>query len=313
MNDFGKIRIPFAIALLVAMFAVKPIIDTYGTSSYTIFGLSITLSHIYTIFGSFLGATVYFYAIGLIGEKPIFELAKKIGHITYALALITPPLFLLLYPVSLITTLAVSVWSTPTISKLIEAAFVVVFGLTAYLMSGIIFDAFAQRDKSEKIEEMEDQENSLLSRAKQLYQQEYYDLAVSESWKAVEVALKKLFLSIDVKARPKTFPLLVETARKCNVLNGSQIEELVAIRSIRNDAVHTEKRMTLDEASRALNVSEKLITSLQSVGNKCHFCGRAFVAGEIEIDNIAGTAVCNECAKKNPEWKDKLALRGMGP
>ncbi len=313
MTDFSKIRIPFALALLAAMFAVNPLIDRYGDISYLIVGLPISISFIYLLFCSLLGGSVYFYAIGLVGEKAIFALANKLGNITYALALIAPPLFLILYPVSLIVAVVVGFTQSPAFSKSIEYVLSAVVGVTATLLSRFIINTFSQRDKAEKVEKLSDQENQLLTRAKELYTQGYYDLAVTESWKALEIALRKSFISIGEKRLPRTMHSLIELARQRNLMKDNQANEVKAISTIRNEAVHTERHINKDEALRALRLSEKLTASFEGASDSCYFCRKMFRITDLDNDDCTGASVCAECAKKNPDWKAELMAMGMDP
>jgi len=313
MNDFSKIKIPFSLALLAAMFAISPLIQKYGNASYVLFGMIITLNFIYLFFCILLGASVYFYAIGLVGERPFFDFINKVGHITYALALIIPPLFLVLYPISIITDFLIIAFKSQLFSRIIEYGGSSVTGFAAAIIGHLIVKAFVARDREEKIDRLSVQENNLLSRAQQLFQQGYYDLAVTESWKAVEVALNKTFETAGLKRRGQSINELLDLARKRELLNTREIDELMRVRHIRNAAVHTERRVTKEEAEIALDVSDKIIAVLNKVADRCYFCGNFFPLSFLESDDITGASVCKSCAKKNPEWKDTLMAMGMDP
>ena len=58
MNEFSKIKLPFAIALLAAMFAINPLLNKYGDISYIIFGFSVSISFVNLIFCSLLGLSL---------------------------------------------------------------------------------------------------------------------------------------------------------------------------------------------------------------------------------------------------------------
>jgi HEPN domain-containing protein len=311
MNDFSKVKIPFSLALLAVMFAISPLIQKYGDAHYTLFGLYITLSFIYLLFCILLGSSVYFYAIGLVGDRPFFDYINKVGHVIYALALIVPPLFLILYPVSLLTDLLIAAFKSPLFSKAIEYGGSAATGVAASIIANFIFRAFAARDRKEKIDRLSVQENQLLGRARQLFQQGYYDLAAAESWKAVEVALNKTFETAGIRRHGQPISALLDLARKRELLNTREIEELMSIRQVRNAAVHTERRVTQDEAQRALNISEKTIAVLDKVADRCYFCGNIFRLRNLETDDATGASVCKTCAKKNPNWKETLFSMGM--
>lgn len=311
MTEFSKIKLPFALALLAVMFAINPLINKYGNISYSLFSLPISINFIYIILCSLLAASVYFYAIGLIGEKPIFGAANKIGHITYALALIALPLFILLYPVSLLATIVIKIWHSPALSNTVEYTLSFLMGLMASIISILIVKAFSQRDKTSKIEYLTNQENHLLARARQFFQQGYFDIAVTEVWKALEVALAKTLIAIGEKRRAQTAQSLLELTKQRELLSNNQIKELMYIRKIRNEAIHTERHVNSDEALRTLSLSDKIIASLEKAGDTCYFCNRFFPVDELETDDITGASVCRNCAKKNPDWKAELIVMGM--
>jgi len=313
MGDFSKIKIPFSLALLAAMFAISPLIQKYGEVNYALFGLPITLYFIYLLFCILLGASVYFYAIGLVGDRPLFDFANKVGHVVYALALIVPPFFLVLYPISILTVILIAAFKSSFFIKTVEFFASAVTSFVAGMIAYKISRAFATRDRKEKIDRLSDQENQLLGRARQLFQQAYYDLAVTESWKAVEVALNKTFETAGIRRRRQPINSLLDLAKKMELLNSRQIEELISIRQVRNTAVHTERKVTKDEAQRALSVSEKAIAALDKVADRCYFCGNLFPSSALESDDVTGASVCKACAKKNPDWKEELIAMGMDP
>jgi HEPN domain-containing protein len=311
MAEFNKIKIPFALALLAAMFALNPLVNKYGEIAYLVFGFSVSINSIYLIFCSLLGASVYFYAIGLVGEKAIFEVANKIGHVTYAFALIVPPLFLFLYPVSLAAEIVVKFTQSPAFSNVIEYSLSGFVGIAASLISNFIIKTFSQRDKTEKVKKLSEQENQFLARANELFKQGYFDLAVTESWKAVEIALNKTFISIGEKRYPKNMRLILELAEKRKILKNNQVADLKMILRIRNNAVHTEEHIDSSIASNVLGISEKIIASLAGASESCYFCDKYFHTKDLETENMTGASVCAECAKKNPNWKDELIAMGM--
>jgi HEPN domain-containing protein len=313
MTDFGKIKIPFALALLAAMFAISPIIQKYGEANYGLFGLKVTLNFIYLLFCIALGASVYFYAIGLVGDRPFFVILNKVGHIAYALALIVPPLFVILYPISVFTDILVAAFKTPLFSKVVEYGGSAATGVAASLIGHLIFRAFAARDRKEQIDQLSIQENQLLGRARQLFREGYYDLATAESWKAVEVALNRTFETAGIRRRGQPISALLDLARKRELLNAKEIDNLMTVRHMRNDAVHTERKVTKEEARQALSVSEKTIAALDKVADRCYFCGNLFPLSALESDDATGASVCKACAKKNPDWKDTLLAMGMDP
>lgn len=275
MTDLSKIKVPFALALLAAMFAVTPIIQQHGGKFFQVFSYNVTLNLIYLVFCAALGCSVYFYAIGLLGEKPIFEWSNKIGHIAYALALVTPPFFSLLYIASVIAVQISEIMKAPWFSKVLEFGSSALVAVLASIAANLIFNIFKDRDTKAKITQLEAQENYLLSRAKQLLNEGYYDLSVTESWKAIEIGLAKTLELVGIR-RPASIISTFEIAIKNKLMTKQQIEELSTIRKIRNEAVHSERKVTLSEAQEALAVADKALASLERHEEDCYFCGKSF-------------------------------------
>ncbi|MHB1000610.1 MAG: DUF4145 domain-containing protein [Armatimonadota bacterium] len=306
MTELSKIKLPFALALLAVMFSVTPIIQKYGSAQYLLLDIPVTVIYIYNICCILLGFSVYFYAIGLINEHQFFININKLGHSVYALALVIPLLNLILYPISLLPKLLVSIENILIFISNFLIFLVIGYAIVAVVEISLLF---VTRDKINKIEQLDTQENNFLARARKLFNEEYYDLAVTESWKAFEVALNKAFEIIDIYAKPQGIFSKLELALKKELLNQNQIDALKNIRPIRNDAVHTDKLITRDDAEKALSISEKAIASLNKVEDACYFCGKIFPIYNLKYnnDNDNSVSICSACSKKYPNWQDKLS------
>ena len=313
MTEFSKIKIPFVLALLAAMFSVTPLVQKFGTNSYPLFGLSISVDFVYLLFCGLLSSSVYFYGVGLISEGKFFEIMNKIGHMHYAIALVAPPLFILLYPVSLVSEYVVTAMKLPLFAKIIEYGSLSVLGVISSLISSIIVSAFTKRDKKAKVERLELEENQFLSRSKQLFNDGYYDLSVTESWKALEIGLLKMFEVIGHAPNQRTMQNLLDAAVKKNILSKSQMDELVSVRRARNSAVHAERKISKEEAQEAIELTEKVLAALEKVEDSCYFCGKKFPVLSMKVDDNGGITVCKDCDKKNPNWEEMVTAMGMDP
>ena len=295
------------------MFSVTPLVQKFGTNSYPFFGLSISVDFVYLLFCGLLSSSVYFYGVGLISEGKFFEIMNKVGHMLYAIALVAPPLFILLYPVSLVSEYFVIATKLPIVAKVIEYGASLVLSVISSLLLSIIVSAFSKRDKKAKVERLEIEETQYLLRSKQLFNEGYYDLSVAESWKAVEIGLLKMFEVIGHAPNPKTMQNLLDSAVKKNILSKSQMDELVSVRKARNSAVHAERKISKNEAQEAIELTEKVIAGLEKVEDSCYFCGKKFPVLSMKVDDNGGITVCKDCDKKNPNWEEMVTAMGMDP
>jgi HEPN domain-containing protein len=311
MSEFDKIKIGFALALLGVLFTLSPMITLHGDISYSLFGFPISIKMAFLVFALLLGSSVYFYAIALIGENTALQFARKTGHVTYASALLIPPLYLLLFIVSLIVDYVLVLLKSALASKILEISLAAAVGALVNTIVVLLFRAFTRKEKAEKAQRFTEQENATLSRAKQLYDQGYFDISVTESWKAIEISLKKAFLNQDIPIKGGNAYKMLQNASQKEIITQKQVEDLSFIRKLRNDAVHTDLKISGEDAQRALNIADKTIASLEKYSERCYYCGKYFPLSMIESDDITGASICKKCLKLHPNWKDELFDLGM--
>ncbi len=314
MTDFNKVKIGFALALLGALFALNPIITSLGNFSYQLFSLNLKLIYAYWTFAILLGISVYFYAIALIGiENSFFDFTRKLGNLTYAFALFVPPIFFFLYAVSVITVLFTDLLKHPFAANIIEITFSALIGAFASFGIRTFFKLFSKRDRSEKVQSFSKQESDLLTRSRKLLNEDYYDISVSEAWKAIEVALRKAFYNLGIQEKYISGSNLIQRAEKTKMISGLQAEDLEFIRKMRNDAVHTEVNISKDDAQKVIKISDKVIASLDKITERCYYCNSEHPISSLESDDFGGAFICKNCLNKHPDWKDEMAEMGMSP
>ena len=311
MSEFDKIKIGFALALLGVLFTLNPLITLHGDISYNLFGFPISVKMAFLVFAFLLGSSVYFYAIALIGENTALQFARKTGHATYASALLIPPLYLLLFIVSLIADHVLVLLKSVLASKILEISLAVTVGALANTVVVWLFRAFTRKEKAEKAQRFTEQENATLSRAKQLFDQGYFDISVTESWKAIEISLKKAFMNQNINIKSGNAYRMLQNALQKEIITKKQAEDLSIIRKLRNDAVHTDLKVSEEDAHQALTIADKTIASLEKASEKCYYCGKYFLLSMIDSDDITGASICKKCLKSHPNWKDELFDLGM--
>lgn len=311
MSEFDKIKIGFALALLGVLFTLNPLITLHGDISYNLFGFPISVKMAFLVFAFLLGSSVYFYAIALIGENTALQFARKTGHATYASALLIPPLYLLLFIVSLIADHVLVLLKSVLASKILEISLAVTVGALANTVVVWLFRAFTRKERAEKAQRFTEQENATLSRAKQLFDQGYFDISVTESWKAIEISLKKAFMNQNINIKSGNAYRMLQNALQKEIITKKQAEDLSIIRKLRNDAVHTDLKVSEEDAHQALTIADKTIASLEKASEKCYYCGKYFLLSMIDSDDITGAAICKKCLKLHPNWKDELFDLGM--
>ncbi len=313
MNEFTKLKIGFALALLGAVFAVTPIVTPYLSIGYTLFGFKISIKWAFLALSILLGVSVYFYALTLLSSKSQFELARNAGHWIYALALLVPPFYIALYLVSLLSLLVDRVLKAPGFTRGLEILLSAVAGIVANILSAFIFRIFRNRDKAEKVEQLAHTENRVLSRAKSLFDDGYYEMVVIEVWRAIEASISRALMISGYTRKPPVGIRAIEYAKSNGILRESLFEQLDFVRILRNKSAHTDYKVTMDEAQRVLTISDKVISTLRYETETCYYCNKELPKQKMHVDDMETYYVCEDCAKKHPDWKEEIFAMGMDP
>lgn len=123
MNNFLKDKIVYALALLGALFALKPIVDEIGEIKVDIGLLDIRLTVIYLITMGILGLAVYMFSVNFLTETPI-RWVVKVGNFCYGASLFIPIIVLILWliniAISFVTTKANVVYNISLILSILS-------------------------------------------------------------------------------------------------------------------------------------------------------------------------------------------------
>ena len=309
MTDLDKIKVGFALALLGVLFTLNPIINQNIQFSFFLFGISLSIKLAFLILGVLLGSSVFFYATARIDDSFPFQLIKKAGHIAYSAGLLIPPFYILLFLVSVLTDFVSGITDSKFLTDVfnfLSAVVVIGFVITFVFL---LFRKFVNMERDEKVREYSEREIELLRRAKELFDKEYYDISLSESWKTIEIALKKAFVSRNISFNNNPIRM-VKIALEKKMLTNNQAEELFGIRKLRNAAAHSDMNVSIDDAQNALDAADKILTSLNEKTEQCYYCNKEYPLSEMENHEKTGASVCKECIKTHPGWREELSSLG---
>lgn len=262
MNDFAKIKIAFTVALLAALYTINPLILKIGGVGAIILGANISVKLIYYLMLGCLGVSVYFYSVQFISEKKI-KYVQEAGDILYGIALSLPPAFLSLF----VALKGIALIGKDELTSILNP----LLGLIAGILSSFLSAKFKgkitamRRASDAKGEEGLGQE--YLSRAKQLFDDGYFDLSILETFKAIESALKRTLLFHGVEVEPGRFLANFRKAKQLEILNSTDLKAIDQLRKIRNKVAHKETEVEEPEARALLRDGEKILISLSSYSN----------------------------------------------
>jgi hypothetical protein len=164
MSDFTKAKIGFAVALLVALFTIHPVLVTTAGTAITVFSAPVKLVWpYYTVIG-LLSLSVYVYALAFLSNRDE-SLAERFGNFLYAAALLTPLLCLLVWSLSTVTELLLK--AIPQIPLILTSIVSSILGAAAAML---ISRRLNTRDRESKVEALDREEGFYMERATAMLQ-----------------------------------------------------------------------------------------------------------------------------------------------
>ena len=237
MTEFTKAKIGFALALLGVLFAIHPIIRDIGNIGFMFFGLFLGIRIFYYAIALLLGIAVYTYAIEFISDRPV-TIAQRAGNIVYAIALLVPPLYGLLWITSWVAKLAVFISKSALAGTIANGLLGVVSGFLSALLSDFVRRKLNSKDREARVNQLSMEEVSHIDRASEMFQAGYYDLSVFEAFRAIESALRRTVVGRQISIRSRGFRDLLDASLKAKIVP-QEIEGIIKeIRISRNRAAH---------------------------------------------------------------------------
>jgi len=260
VDDFTKTKIGFTIALLVAAFAFKPLVDAYGDNGFLFFDYMISIKLAFFTAVGFLGIAVYCISLQFIFTKKI-AVFDRTSNITYALSLTTPIVFAVFWLLIIVVG-----WFAKILTDIPEQLWLIlaaaISGALMTQISNSIIKVLKQKDTESKREENRKQEFELLSRSDSLIEEGHYDLALLESWKIMELTLRQAVILASGESKMFTTHAVIRHAQELNLLSDSDLYQIHEIRTLRNNATHLDSEINKEQAIRAVAVAKRLIKTL---------------------------------------------------
>lgn len=263
MNEFTKNKIAFAVAFLATLFTITPILDEVGSWGYEIFSLTLQINNLYYFLSAMLTLTVYIYGLQFLSERQ-FKYLRVTGDVFYAIALVSPPLYASLYLLTLIIGLLAKLFQAPGAADFLSSIVGVMIGAIAGNLTKRIVEAFGRKDRQASVENIQKEETSILARAKQLFNDGYFDLTVVECFKVIELTLRKALVARDVQVGRVNPRALMEKARHQELIPPELFERIDQLRDLRNSIAHQNESITRMQAEQALATTDRVLAAIES-------------------------------------------------
>jgi HEPN domain-containing protein len=262
MTEFTKTKITFALALLGTLFALHPFLAAYLDSGFPYLDYDLKLFYAYALTGGLLAASVYFYAVALVSERPSSWL-ERTGNYTYALAVIVPPLYAGLYLASLLeqrlneSQLGWLARAAPAVALGVGLAWLLLSQLLAWRLRRRMGD----QDRVAKASQLAEQEIHALNRAREMFDGGHYDLSVIEAWRAIEARLRRVLLRKHLVTGEESPQAMIDTAVRAGLLGEHARSLLQELRRQWNVAVSTEP-LNREAAETAVRAARDILSTI---------------------------------------------------
>jgi hypothetical protein len=259
MTEFTKTKIHFALALLGSLFALHPFLEKYEGWGFLYLGYDLKVLYAYGILAGLLALCVYCYGLTLLSEKPHSSL-EKLGNYVYALAVLVVPLYGGLYLSSLLaerlgqTQLA---WAAPTVAFGLAIAWIVLSQIAALLLRGRL----GRQDRTSNLEKLAQLEVAALNHAREMFESEHYDLAIIETWRAVEARLRRVLLAQGANVAQATPEALIRAAKRAAIVGAPAVALLDELQKQYQGAVGTEPS-SRESAEVALSAGRHILATI---------------------------------------------------
>lgn len=262
MTDFDKARIGFAVALLAILFAIYPAVKDLDLT-ISLVGEDYKMMWFYYATLVLLCITVYIYGIRFAGTGPSQQI-QRVGNLFYILAFIIPPLAITLWVISLIENLLLKLTSDSPYAQYITGAVLSLLVLAAYSFTVWRYASLLNKKEREvRVDFLSGEQKALIVRASEMFDAQYYDLAVSEAFKAIESTLHKAIIHKQVPIRGKGFQSIMDASIKADLISKEDASSLSDIRGLRNKAVHEAEPINRESAEWVLEATRAILSQIE--------------------------------------------------
>jgi hypothetical protein len=266
MTEFTKTKIHFTLALLGTLFALHPFVEKiadrgfwYGFEDWKV---ELKVFYVYALIAGLLAFTVYCYALAFLSEKPT-AWSERVGNYSYALAVMVLPFYGGLWLADLLaremehTELRWAVRLAPFVPLALGGVWLLVNAVVALWLRKRLGD----QDRTAKIERLANEEIAALNRAPELFETKHWDLAVIESWKALEARLRRALLLKGYRNPGETPEEVIDNALRAGLIAGPARPQLQELRKHWHVAIGTEP-LSREAAEASLKATRDILSTI---------------------------------------------------
>lgn len=266
-----KDKIAFVIAFLGVFIALTPFKNTllgieldygfYKTNIYTLLFIPLSLL--------FLAA--YFYALdytkygfSLFDGWRIFKYFELTANTLYLFAILSPVLIIVTYIIiQLFSLIPIKDFRLEFISYFLNII-AIIFTIIISIKTTIRIRK-SQREARE--ETLENSAINVEQEARKLFEEKKWNLSIIESYRLMEIAINKKLLDLGIDAKRIPIIRALDILIKYGVLSRDDFHKINLVRSLRNEAAHSNKEFTLSEVENVFEITNNILPKLKNHTN----------------------------------------------
>lgn len=258
-SNSAKDNYTFIFGFLAIIFSLGSFKDELKGITIDIGFIQFTLLNYFFVVLCIFILSLYFMALdNIISITPLIKYKALsncilIAYFLFILCIISPlilGLILILYKIRMfLTTLNIDISNINALMAIISSA----IGIISTFISLVISIGYSKNKKQAQKREIDDLQAKLLETASKSLELGFYFPSVIEASRALESHITKLVMNQGIRADKMNLIDQINFLEKGGVMDKVEIDTLQNLRKIRNQAVHTSKEITKEEATRYLH------------------------------------------------------------
>jgi hypothetical protein len=263
VSEFAKAKVGFALAMVGLLYVIHPLVLRHGSSGFSFFGSILQFEILYYTVIGLLGGAVYCFAIDYISESPVGR-AHGLGNFLYAMALLFPPVFGILWLSVKVAEAIVWLSDSAMAGEVSKTIFMAIATISGGLVALIVSRRMNSRDRDDNVKRLALQSGMHLERAVELAAIGHNDLATLEAFRSVEASLQRALIDSGVRISSSSAKILIPTAAREGIVSEEFVGVLHELRVARNRAVHCDHRIPDGDTEWFIGTTRRVLQGIRA-------------------------------------------------